>query len=119
MRGLLAAVLLAAPLATAGAAPHAVPAAQDHAKAIKAEQVQFRQDDARRGPPPPRRERMGRPPGPRDQYVWRKGYYVRDGGQYAWRPGEFVQKPRPRAVWVGDRWVRRGGEWTYIEGRWR
>jgi hypothetical protein len=100
------------------------PAVGDHrGEAMRAEEVQQRGDrdrDFRRGPPPPRSERMARrPPGPRDRYVWRKGYWVSEGNQYVWRPGAYVERPRPRAVWVGDRWVRRGGQWVFIEGRWR
>lgn len=121
VRGLLAAALLAVPLA-AVAAPSAAPVARDHAvDAPRATAVQYRHDrDLRRGPPPPRSERMGRrPPGPRDRYVWRKGYWVHEGSQFVWRPGSYIERPRPRAVWVPDQWVRRGGQWVYVEGRWR
>lgn len=123
MRGLLAAALLAAPVAGAAAAALSAPAARDGAPAMLAEQVQrrdYHDRDLRRGPPPPRSERMGRrPPGPRDRYTWRKGYWVHDGGRWDWRAGVYVERPRPRAVWVADRWVRRGGQWVFVEGHWR
>ena len=89
---------------------------------MRATEVQHRDRgrEVRRGPPPPRRERMGRrPPGPRDRHVWRKGHWVYQGNDYVWRPGVYVERPRPRAKWVPDQWVRRRGEWVYIEGHWR
>lgn len=123
LRGLFAAALMAAPLAAVTAAPAAAPdVRKDGAEPMRATEVQYRDHhrDLRRGPPPPRRERIGRrPPGPRDRYVWRKGYWVYQGNGYVWRPGVYVERPRPRATWVPDRWVRRRGEWVYIEGHWR
>lgn len=118
--GLLAALLLVAPLAGANAAALAAPSARDGVSVIHAEQVQYQDRDFRRGPPPARSERVGRrPPGPRDHYIWRKGFWAHDGGRWDWRPGVYVERPRPRAVWVADRWVKRGGTWTFVEGHWR
>lgn len=121
MGGLLAAALLAAPFAAASAGSLAPPDARNGVSALRAEPVAMRDEDRdfRRGPPPPRRERIGRPPGPRDRYVWRKGYWAHDGGHWAWRSGVYVERPRPKAVWVADRWVKRRGQWVFIEGHWR
>ena len=87
--GLLAAALLAVPVAGAAAATFQ---ARDGASAMRADEVQHRRyedRDLRRGPPPSRSERVGRrPPGPRDHYTWRKGYWVHDRGRWDWRPGD-------------------------------
>ena len=68
-------------------------------------------------PPAPVFERRGPLPG--RGYVWHPGYQRWDGARYAWVPGGYVMPPRPRAVWVGGRWVntRRGYLWR--EGYWR
>ena len=126
LRGLAAAAMLA-PLSAVAAAPAVRPptvrppgGGED--QTMRATEVQHRNGPpgVRRGPPPARRERMGRrPPGPRDRYVWRKGYWVHQGNDYVWRPGSYMERPRPRATWVPDRWVQRGGRWVFIEGRWR
>ncbi len=77
------------------------------------------QISVRIGPPPVRVER--RPPLPPEHrdWVWRAGYHRWDGQRYVWVPGEYVAPPRPHAVWIPGRWVRRGGGYVWIEGRWR
>jgi hypothetical protein len=60
-----------------------------------------------------------RPASPGAGYVWLGGYHRWDGNAYAWVPGKWEQPPRPHAHWVAHRWVKRGGGWTFVEGRWR
>ncbi|MGE0719702.1 MAG: hypothetical protein AB7P02_29935 [Alphaproteobacteria bacterium] len=120
LRGLAAALVVATPIAGAAIAAPAVGGA-DHRPADRVMRAEPVQDVViRRGPPPPRHERMGRrPDGRRDHWTWRRGHYTWNGGQYVWVPGSYIERPRPRAVWVPDRWVRRGGNWVFVEGRWR
>lgn len=68
---------------------------------------------------PPRRmtERRDRPPG--RNYVWIQGYHTWDGRGFAWVPGRWEQRPRPRARWVAHRWVHQRGGWVFVEGHWR
>ncbi|MCC7276165.1 MAG: YXWGXW repeat-containing protein [Alphaproteobacteria bacterium] len=114
---LAAALIVAVPLAGAFATP-ATGIDRPADRVMRAEPVQ--DVIIRRGPPPPRHERMGRrPDGPRGHWTWRRGHYNWDGARYVWVPGSYVERPRPRAVWVADRWVRRGGNWVFIEGHWR
>jgi hypothetical protein len=68
-------------------------------------------------PPPVIVERPIARPGP--GYVWVGGYHRWDGARYVWTPGAWVMPPRPHAVWVEHRWVRRHGGWVFVEGRWR
>lgn len=68
-------------------------------------------------PPAPVYERALPAPGP--GYVWTPGYHRWDGRAYAWAPGAWVVAPRPHAHWVRARWIRRGGGWVFVEGRWR
>jgi hypothetical protein len=69
------------------------------------------------GPPRPIVETRGVAPGP--GYVWTPGYHRWDGTRYVWAPGAYVLPPRPHAVWVPHRWVRRDGGWYLAEGHWR
>ena len=69
------------------------------------------------GPPRPIVEERIVAPGP--GYVWTPGYHRWDGNRYVWTGGAWVQPPRPHAVWVPHRWVRRNGGWVLVEGRWR
>ena len=68
-------------------------------------------------PPRPIEEPRLAPPGA--GYVWTRGYHRWDGARYVWSPGAWVLPPRPRAVWVEHRWVRRRGGWVFVEGHWR
>jgi hypothetical protein len=52
-------------------------------------------------------------------YVWIGGYHRWDGRAHVWVPGRWELPPRARARWVSPRWVRRGGGWAFVEGRWR
>ncbi len=69
------------------------------------------------GPPRPIVEERVVAPGP--GYIWQPGYHRWDGNRYAWTAGTWVLPPRPHAVWVPHRWVRRGGGWVMVEGHWR
>ena len=68
-------------------------------------------------PPRPLVERRLARPGPR--YVWTPGYHRWDGRAYVWVPGQWVLRPRPRAIWVPARWVHRPRGWVFVEGHWR
>ena len=68
-------------------------------------------------PPPLRVETRGFAPGP--DYFWVNGYWGGGNGGYAWVPGQWSRRPRPRAVWVEPRWERRGREYRFHPGRWR
>lgn len=69
------------------------------------------------GPPRPIVEERLVAPGA--GYVWQPGYHRWDGNRYVWNGGVWAQPPRPRAVWVPHRWVRRHGAWVMVEGHWR
>lgn len=70
------------------------------------------------GPPAPVRiGAIGVAPGP--GYVWVNGYHEWSGDRYAWREGEWVRPPRPHAVWVEHRWVRRHNGYVFVRGHWR
>src|SRR5690242_7418040 len=69
------------------------------------------------GPPRPQVERRIPPPG--RGYVWTPGYYRWDGRAYVWMPGAWVLPPRPHARWEAHHWVRRNGNWVFVEGHWR
>jgi hypothetical protein len=60
-----------------------------------------------------------RPVRPGPTHVWIGGYHRWDGRAYAWQPGRWEAPPRPHAVWVAPRWEHRGGEYVFVEGRWR
>jgi len=70
------------------------------------------------GPPPPmRRDRISRSPGP--QFVWTPGSWAWNGRRWVWVNGGWVRPPRPRAVWVPGRWNRRGPSFMWSGGYWR
>ena len=68
-------------------------------------------------PPPLRVETYGPAPGP--GFFWINGYWGWGNGGYAWVPGRWAARPRPRAVWVEPRWERQGRYYRMREGRWR
>ena len=55
---------------------------------------------------------------PRRGMVWNPGFYSWRGGQFTWMPGRWVVPPRPGAVWVAPRWRRTRGGYTFVAGRW-
>lgn len=67
-------------------------------------------------PPPPCVE--AQPPIPSSAHVWVEGCWEWDQ-RWVWRPGVWVVRPRPHAVWVSGRWMRRGNVWVLSPGHWR
>ena len=65
-------------------------------------------------PPPPREEVV---PGPRHGYVWAPGYWDWRGHRHVWVTGHYVRE-RPGYVYMGPRWVERGGGWRMERGHW-
>ena len=72
-----------------------------------------------RGPPPLRHEVIVARPGPGRLWYWQPGFWRWDGRDYDWVPGRWERRPHPRAVWVAPHWVRRHGDWVFVEGHWR
>jgi hypothetical protein len=68
------------------------------------------------GPPPPRWERMGPPPGP--AHVWVAGFWIWERGDYVWRPGVWRPAPPGHRYWVPGRWIHTRRGWYYHEGHW-
>ena len=68
---------------------------------------------------PPRAVIERRTPPPSRNHVWVSGYHRWDGNSYAWTPGRWEQRPRPRAHWVAHRWTHQRGGWVFVEGHWR
>jgi hypothetical protein len=68
-------------------------------------------------PPHAVSERRTRPPS--RNHVWVSGYHRWDGNGYAWTPGRWEQRPRPRAHWVKHHWIHQRGGWVLVEGHWR
>ena len=60
-----------------------------------------------------------RPVRPGPHHVWIAGYHRWENNAYVWVPGRWELPPRAHARWVAHRWVRRGGGWVSVEGRWR
>ncbi len=51
--------------------------------------------------------------------VWIPGYWIRRGGRYVWVEGRWDRPPRRNVVWVEPRWERRGRDYVFVEGYWR
>jgi hypothetical protein len=69
------------------------------------------------GPPHSVHERRG--PAPSRNHVWISGYHRWDGHAYAWAPGRWEARPRPRAQWVSHHWVHERRGWVLVDGHWR
>lgn len=68
------------------------------------------------GPPPPApRTFVVKPARPGKGHVWVSGHWVRRGGRYTWVAGRWRVPPRHGAVWVRGSW--KGGVW--VAPRWR
>jgi WXXGXW repeat (2 copies) len=67
-------------------------------------------------PPAPRVERITVAPGP--AFVWVDGFWAWRG-HWVWRRGYWARPPHHGAVWVGPRYVVRGGRHYYSRGYWR
>lgn len=70
-----------------------------------------------RRPPPERVEVIAVGPGPGFVYV--RGYWRYDGGDYVWVPGRWVQLDRRYREWVPGHWAHDRHGWYWVEGRWR
>lgn len=64
-------------------------------------------------PPPQQYERWDNRPG----FVWSGGYWQHVGGDWRWRPGEYVPERQGQAFRPGG-WVREGNRWHFREGYW-
>jgi hypothetical protein len=64
-------------------------------------------------PPPLREERFD----PRPGFVFVKGRWDWDNGEWTWRPGRW-ERERANKRWREDRWEQRNGEWTLVGGGW-
>jgi hypothetical protein len=66
------------------------------------------------------------PPAPREEieysqgrsgYVWVRGRYDWQGGQWVWMPGHW-ERERSGYHWNDGRWERRDNSWHWVEGTW-
>jgi hypothetical protein len=72
----------------------------------------------RYGPPPPPRYGV-MGVAPGPGYVWADGYWDRRGGNWSWVGGRWTRPPRPRAVWVPGEWRSEHGHYRFYRGHWR
>lgn len=70
-----------------------------------------------RRPPPERVEVIDVGPGP--GYVYVRGYWRYDGGDYVWAPGRWVQVDRRYHDWVPGHWAHDRHGWYWVDGHWR
>jgi hypothetical protein len=56
---------------------------------------------------------------PSPGYVWVDGFWNLNAGRWVWVNGRWAVPPRGHALWVADRWERRGNGWRYRRGHWR
>lgn len=68
-------------------------------------------------PPHPYTEVIGIAPGP--GFIWVGGYWHWYGSRWVWYRGHFARPPHAGAMWVGPRYVLRGGTRIYVRGYWR
>ena len=75
--------------------------------------------------PPPPYERYNQPPAPRSEaavprpgYIWIHGRWIRHGGTWTWRDGQY-EAERPGYEYIQGRWEKRGEYYVWIEGEWR
>ncbi|HJU17342.1 MAG TPA: hypothetical protein VJ770_12860 [Stellaceae bacterium] len=76
----------------------------------------FAQVFAPNAPPPPRREVVPRPPGPR--MGWQAGHWRWNGRAWVWVGGHYARLPRPGVRWIPGHCERRPRGWTCVEGHW-
>lgn len=70
-----------------------------------------------RRPPPDRVEVIGVAPSP--GYVWIRGYWNWNGGDYAWTSGRWAAPERGYRRWEPGQWRHGRRGWFWVEGRWR
>jgi hypothetical protein len=69
-------------------------------------------------PPPPEYVNPTVPTG--DHYVWEMGHWEKNGQDYSWVPGRYVEQPEGGSISAGGRWIYTGnGQWIWIPGHWR
>jgi hypothetical protein len=71
------------------------------------------------GPPPPPYARGPVGYAPGPRYVWAEGYWDRRGGDWSWVRGRWDIPPRPRAVWIPGYWTRHARDYRFHRGYWR
>lgn len=80
--------------------------------------VRARVSVGRRIPAPPPARVEVRPAPPRNDMVWRRGYWNWEGRAHVWVPGRWIVT-RPGYVWQDPSWVQGpDGSWRLVEGRW-
>ncbi len=67
----------------------------------------------------PRTVVVRRPYRPSPRHVWVAEEWTPSGGTYVYKPGYWVEPPRPGAVWVAGRWRHHHGGYVWVAGRWR
>ena len=88
-----------------------------HERVIYKERVENPSDDiATQEPPRVIEERVVVAPSP--MHVWIAGHWAWRRGAYAWAPGYWAPRPRPRAYWALGGWIRFGGGWRWRNGYW-
>ena len=100
LRKLLAAAVLAAPLA-------ALPVQQAHAGIFISV-----------GIAPPALPVYVQPPLPAPGYLWTPGYWAYGDAGYYWVPGVWVQPPSPGVLWTPPYWGFAGGVYGFHAGYW-
>jgi len=72
--------------------------------------------DVEEAPPAPLVEDMGVCPGP--GFVWIGGFWGWHG-HWIWQAGHWGRPPHRGAIWVGPRYIYRGGRHVWVRGYWR
>ncbi len=50
--------------------------------------------------------------------IWRPGYWVLSGHDFAWVPGKTIPRPSPTAVWSSAHWMQHNYGWSFEQGHW-
>ena len=67
-------------------------------------------------PPAVKHEVVGVSPG--TDYVWVRGYWLRNGPNWVWMPGHYERRPRSGVTWVQGHWDRTSPGWVWTPGHW-
>ena len=54
----------------------------------------------------------------RPNYVWARGYWAWEDGDYVWKPGH-QERQQPGKTWVNAEWGRVDSKWVFAPGRWK
>ncbi len=68
--------------------------------------------------PPVRAENVPAPPPSRIALIWRPGHFQWTGTDYAWTPGEWVDRAGHGTLWQDGYWKRSGATETWIPAHW-